>query len=190
MGYRLSKIYTRTGDEGSTGLGVKGRIAKDSLRIHTIGEIDELNSTLGLLIESIPSDSQYRLDLRQVQHDLFDLGGELAMPGHDLLDEKIITDLEALIDTYNDTLAPLENFILPGGSEQSARSHVARSICRRAERSCVTFNQQEEHPHLLAQKYLNRLSDFLFVLARKLIDNKREKEVLWQSRHTSPEISS
>ncbi|MEJ2042614.1 MAG: cob(I)yrinic acid a,c-diamide adenosyltransferase [Reinekea sp.] len=183
MGYRLSKIYTRKGDDGTTGLGINKRIAKDSLRIHLIGEVDELNSCIGLLIESIASDSQHRTNLRQIQHDLFDLGGELAMPGHSLLDEQIITDLEALIDTHNETLPPLENFILPGGSEQSARAHIARSICRRAERTCVTFNLQEENPHLLVQKYLNRLSDYLFVLARKLIDTKREKEILWQSRH-------
>ena len=183
MGNRLTKIYTKTGDDGTTGLGVKERIEKDSLRIHAIGDIDELNSTIGLLIESVPADSAHRAHLRQIQHDLFDLGGELAMPGYALLDEQIISELEALIDDYNATLAPLANFILPGGSEPSARAHLARSICRRAERSCVTFNRNQAQPHMLVQKYLNRLSDYLFVLARKLTDQSRENEILWQSRH-------
>lgn len=185
MGYRLSKIYTKTGDKGTTGLGIKGRIAKDSLRIQTIGDIDELNSFVGHLIESISADEIYRDDLRQIQHDLFDLGSELAMPGHSLLDEKIITELEQKLDRDNEALPPLENFILPGGNEMAARAHLCRSICRRAERTCVSFNQQEseESPHTLAQTYLNRLSDYFFVLGRVLAKLDGCEEILWQSRH-------
>lgn len=183
MGIRLTKIYTRTGDKGETGLGVKGRIAKDSLRIGAIGDIDELNSVIGLLIEFLPSDSELIAQLRQRQHDLFDLGGELSMPGYELLDSKLVEDLETEIDALNKPLPPLENFILPGGSRSSAQAHVARSVSRRAERSVVSFNREEEQPHLLAQTYLNRLSDYFFVLARHLVLKEAGEEILWQSRH-------
>lgn len=183
MGHRLSKIYTKTGDNGTTGLGVNERIAKDSLRIQSIGDIDELNSFMGLLIEAVPKDSPRLSYLKQIQHDLFDLGGELAMPEYTLLDEAIVDQLESEIDTLNADLEPLKNFILPGGNEMAARAHVARSVCRRAERTLVSFNHQESHPHLLAQTYLNRLSDFLFVLSRTLVKDKNDEEVLWQSRH-------
>jgi cob(I)alamin adenosyltransferase len=183
LGHRLSKIYTKTGDNGTTGLGIKDRIAKDSLRIHVIGEIDELNSFVGHLVEVVPNETAYFKDLRQIQHDLFDLGGELAMPGYSLLDEAIIDELEARIDRDNAELEPLKNFILPGGNEMASRAHLCRSICRRAERMCVTFNQQEETPHLLAQKYLNRLSDYLFVLSRALVQLTGDAEILWQTRH-------
>lgn len=184
MGNRLTKIYTRTGDDGTTGLGINERIKKDSLRVHAMGDIDELNSHIGLLIESLSVDSQHIEELRQIQHDLFDLGGELAMPGYSLLDEQIVKDLEALIDQHNEALPPLKNFILPGGNEAAARAHIARSICRRAERTCLTFNRQEAEPHKLAQTYLNRLSDFLFVLARAVVLNNGDQEILWQTRHT------
>lgn len=183
MGYRLSKIYTKTGDVGTTGLGVNERISKSSLRIQAIGDIDELNSYIGLLIESLTAESSRATELRQIQHDLFDLGGELAMPDYTLLDDSIISQLEALIDRDNATLPPLKNFILPGGTEQAARTHVARSICRRAERTVVAFNQQEPNAHVLVQIYLNRLSDYLFVLARCLVRELGAEEVLWQSRH-------
>lgn len=183
MGNRLSKIYTKTGDDGTTGLGVNERIAKDSLRIQAIGDIDELNSVIGLLIESLDKTSAHATALRQIQHDLFDLGGEMAMPEYSLLDEHIIDQIEMMIDENNAQLAPLKNFILPGGNESAARTHIARATCRRAERTLVTFNHQETHPHLLAQRYLNRLSDYLFVLARILVKESGDEEILWQSRH-------
>jgi len=167
LGYRLTKIYTKTGDNGTTGLGINERIAKDSLRIQAIGDIDELNSTLGFFIESVAPTSTHRDELRQIQHDLFDLGGELAMPDYSLLDGAIIDQLEALIDRDNAELPPLTNFILPGGNEAAARCHMAR----------------EDKPHTLAQTYLNRLSDYLFVLARLLVQEQGDAEVLWQSRH-------
>ena len=183
MGYRLTKIYTKTGDNGTTGLGINERIAKDSLRIQAIGDIDELNSTLGFFIESVAPTSTHCDELRQIQHDLFDLGGELAMPDYSLLDGAIIDQLEALIDRDNAELPPLTNFILPGGNEAAARCHMARALCRRVERTVVTFNRAEDKPHTLAQTYLNRLSDYLFVLARLLVQEQGDAEVLWQSRH-------
>lgn len=183
MGHRLSKIYTKTGDQGTTGLGVNQRVAKDSLRIQAIGDVDELNSVIGLLIESLASDSAYKSYLRQIQHDLFDLGGELAMPEYALLDEAIVDQLEVQIDTLNADLKPLKNFILPGGNESAARAHVARSVCRRAERTLVSFNHQESQPHTLVQVYLNRLSDYLFVLSRHIVFSAGDEEILWQSRH-------
>lgn len=187
MGYRLSKIYTKTGDDGTTGLGTTQRIGKDSDRIAAIGDIDELNCCIGLLLEALPAESRHNAYLRQVQHDLFDLGGELAMPEYKLLDELILTQLEEQIDKLNEALAPLRNFILPGGNEMAARAHLARSVCRRGERTLVRFNQAEDHPHLLAQQYLNRLSDFLFVLARTLVHDHQDAEILWQSRHRPSE---
>jgi len=183
LGNRLSKIYTKTGDNGTTGLGLKERIPKDSLRIHAIGDVDELNSNIGFLNEALDSESVHLNTLRQIQHDLFDLGGELAMPGYALLDGAIIDQLEETIDELNKNLPPLKNFILPGGNEPSARAHLARSVCRRVERTLVTFNAQEESPHNLAQIYLNRLSDYLFVLARILIKEANDDEILWSSRH-------
>ncbi|EAR09487.1 cob(I)yrinic acid a,c-diamide adenosyltransferase [Reinekea blandensis] len=183
MGNRLTKIYTRTGDAGTTGLGINERIAKDSLRIHAIGDIDELNSAMALAAETLTEQPDVLADLRQIQHDLFDLGGELAMPGHSLLDEAIVAELEEKIDDRNAELPPLKNFILPGGSDANARLHLARAICRRAERTVITFNQSEDHPHLLAQTYLNRLSDFLFVLSRFVLKLQGGDEVLWQTRH-------
>ena len=187
MGNRLSKIYTKTGDNGTTGLGVNERIAKDSLRIHAIGDTDELNSVIGFCIEALPEHSELATELRQVQHDLFDLGGELAMPGYSLVDDSIVTQLENQIDRHNAQLPPLKNFILPGGNEAASRCHMARSTCRRAERTLVTFNQQESQPHLLVQAYLNRLSDYLFVVSRKLAREDGASEVLWQSRHKREE---
>ena len=190
MGHRLSKIYTKTGDDGTTGLGLKGRIAKDSLRIHAIGDIDELNSHVGVLIESLEPDSEFRAMLSQIQHDLFDLGGELAMPGYELLDETIVDELEKHIDTLNKSLPPLKNFILPGGSESAARCHVVRSVARRVERTIVTFNQNQDKPHKLVQTYLNRLSDLAFVLARTLARANGGQEVLWQTRHKKEDSAS
>ncbi len=183
MGNRLSKIYTKTGDQGTTGLGVKERISKRSLRIQSIGDIDELNSVIGLLIESLTINSEIQIMLRQIQHDLFDLGGELAMPGYELIKEQIIDDLELHIDKLNSDLPPLKNFILPGGNEQAARCHVARAVCRRVERTIVSFNNTESTAHIIAQKYLNGLSDLLFVTSRQLVKQAGNDEVLWQTRN-------
>lgn len=187
MGNRLSKIYTRTGDAGDTGLGMQGRTNKDGLRIAAIGDIDELNCQVGWLMVSLEKDHPDRPMLSQIQHDLFDLGGELAMPGYELLDQQLITDLEEHIDRINDPLPPLKNFILPGGNEAAARCHIARSVCRRVERTMVAFNRSEEQGHTLAQTYLNRLSDLLFVFSRKLARVEGYQEVLWQSRHKREE---
>lgn len=183
MGNRLSKIYTRTGDSGETGLGMQERIGKDSARIAAIGDIDELNSSLGWLMVALGDEHGEYAMLSQIQHDLFDLGGELAMPGYELLDEQLVQDLEQHIDRINEPLPPLKNFILPGGNEAAARCHLVRSICRRAERSLVAFNREEATGHSLAQQYLNRLSDLMFVFARKLARSEGCNEVLWQSRH-------
>ncbi|WP_127555614.1 cob(I)yrinic acid a,c-diamide adenosyltransferase [Saccharospirillum alexandrii] len=183
MGNRLSKIYTRTGDAGDTGLGMEGRVPKDSGRIASMGDIDELNSLVGFLMVCLGDHhSEYPM-LSQIQHDLFDLGGELAMPGYELLDAALISDLEDHIDRINEHLPPLKNFILPGGNEAASRCHLARATCRRAERTLVAFNRQEAEGHVLAQQYLNRLSDLFFVLARQLARADGSQEVLWQSRH-------
>lgn len=183
MANRLSKIYTRTGDGGDTGLGLSMRVGKDSPRIAAIGDIDELNSTLGWLRQALDAEHPDQPRLSQLQHDLFDLGGELAMPGHELLDEVLVSELEADIDRFNADLPPLKNFILPGGNEAAARCHLARSVCRRAERSLVAFNRHEQPGHRLAAHYLNRLSDWLFVFSRRLARADGGAEVLWQSRH-------
>ncbi|WP_108125583.1 cob(I)yrinic acid a,c-diamide adenosyltransferase [Saccharospirillum mangrovi] len=183
MGNRLSKIYTRTGDDGDTGLGLAQRIGKDSLRIAAIGDIDELNANIGFLVQALPAAHNDQPRLSQIQHDLFDLGGELAMPGHELLDAILVEQLETDIDRINANLPPLKDFILPGGSEAAARCHLARTVCRRAERSLVAFNRSEQPGHVLAQQYLNRLSDWLFVFSRQLARADGGAEVLWQSRH-------
>lgn len=183
MGNRLSKIYTRTGDTGDTGLGMEGRIPKDNGRIAAMGDIDELNSLVGFLMVSLGDDHHEYPMLSQIQHDLFDLGGELAMPGYELLDAALIGELERHIDRINEPLPPLKNFILPGGNEAASRCHLARATCRRAERTLVAFNRQETNGHGLAQQYLNRLSDLFFVLARQLARADGANEVLWQSRH-------
>lgn len=179
MSNRLSKIYTRTGDDGSTGLADGKRVDKSSLRIEVIGELDELNSLLGVLEASgIPKDiSGY---LRNIQHRLFDIGGEIAMPGNAVISPNSVERLEELIDTYNEDLPALKEFILPGGSMPASLCHLARSVCRRCERSLVTLGQSEYlNPETL--RYINRLSDMLFVLARSLNHLKGGKEVLWDS---------
>ncbi|MEO6079680.1 MAG: cob(I)yrinic acid a,c-diamide adenosyltransferase [Steroidobacteraceae bacterium] len=178
MGNRLSKIITRTGDDGTTGLGDGSRVPKDSARIEAIGTIDELNSAIGLL-RSLPDlpPPVSKLLLR-VQHDLFDLGGELAVPGYSVLTEIHVTALEDSVEEFNAQLPPLKEFILPGGSETAARCHLARTIARRAERRCWTL-AQAENTRGIALIYLNRLSDLLFVLARTLARHEGREEVLW-----------
>ena len=178
MGHRLSRIITRTGDEGTTGLGDGSRIAKDSARIEAIGTVDELNSAIGVLraLPDLPEEVS-RLLLR-IQHDLFDLGGELAVPGFSALTDGHVNAIEAAVETCNAQLPPLKEFILPGGSEAAARCHLARTIARRAERRCWTL-ARAENSRGIALIYLNRLSDLLFVLARTLAHHEGGKEVLW-----------
>ncbi len=178
MGNRLSKIYTRTGDDGSTGLGDGSRVGKDSARVEAYGTVDEANSCIGLLLAADLPDAVRDLLVR-IQHQLFDLGGELCIPGHAAISDADITALEAQLDHFNADLPALKEFILPGGGEAAARCHVARTVVRRAERATVALARQENiRPQ--AVHYLNRLSDLLFVLARVLARAAGHGEVLWQ----------
>ncbi|NLA68805.1 MAG: cob(I)yrinic acid a,c-diamide adenosyltransferase [Gammaproteobacteria bacterium] len=178
MGNRLSKIYTRTGDDGSTGLGDGSRTGKDAARVEAYGTVDEANSAIGMVLAaSLPDD--VRVLLTAIQHQLFDLGGELCIPGHAAIDDADVERLEQHLDRYNADLPPLKEFILPGGGEASARCHVARTVVRRAERRAVTLARAEEvRPQ--AVRYLNRLSDLLFVLCRVLARADGHGEVIWQ----------
>ena len=178
MGNRLSKIYTRTGDDGTTGLGDGARVAKDDDRVAAYGTTDELNSVLGMLLaETMPEAVRTVLD--DVQHHLFDLGGELCIPGHQAIEERHVDWLERTLDRFNDDLPALKDFILPGGGRAAATCHLARTVCRRAERLVVTLAREEEvAPFCL--RYLNRLSDLLFVIARVLARADGGGEVLWQ----------
>lgn len=178
MGNRLSKIYTKTGDDGTTGLGDGTRVAKDSARVAAYGTVDELNSAIGVVLaQSLPE--SIRVDLTEVQHELFDLGGELCIPGSALVDEADIARLEKRLDAYNDELPPLKDFILPGGGMAAATCHLARTIARRAEREVVTLSHHDA-VRGEAIRYLNRLSDLLFVLARVLARADGHGEVLWK----------
>ena len=180
MGYRLSKIYTRTGDDGTTGLSGGSRVDKDSLRITAIGSIDELNSLLGQVIcEDI--DQQSHNILIEIQHRLFDMGGELSMPGQQLMQQESISWLEQQLDSMNAGLEPLKDFILPGGSRAAAVCHVARSVCRRAERDVVSLSAKEEVSSAITG-YLNRLSDLLFVMARFFNKSSGQADTLWQHK--------
>ena len=178
MGNRLSQIATRTGDAGTTGLGDGARVPKDALRIHALGDVDELNSTLGLLLTE-PMPDGVRADLEAIQHDLFDLGGELCIPGFDNLTEAQVARLDENLARYNGDLPRLAEFILPGGARTSAYAHIARTVCRRAERAVVALGAQETVREVVRQ-YLNRLSDLLFVLARVLNRAAGRGDVLWQ----------
>lgn len=177
MGNRLSKIYTRTGDKGTTGLGDGSRVDKDSLRVEAFGTVDELNSAVGLVLATkLPGAVQDCLT--RTQHELFDLGGELCMPGFTLVPDSYVEGLEKQLDTFNEDLPPLKDFILPGGSEAAARCHLARTIARRAERRVVSLAQSEDvNPASI--RYLNRLSDLLFVISRVLARHDGGSEVLW-----------
>ena len=177
MGNRLSKIYTRTGDDGTTGLGDGSRTQKDSLRVEAYGTVDELNSTIGLLVASL-SDEGLSAVLLDVQHDLFDLGGELCVPGMELIQDRHITRLENELDRLNADLPPLKDFILPGGSLAAAQAHLARTICRRSERRVISLARQEPVNEPVI-RYLNRLSDLLFVIARTVGRASGAGEVLW-----------
>lgn len=177
MGNRLSKIYTRTGDKGTTGLGDGSRVDKDSLRVDTFGTVDELNSLIGLLLCADMA-QDLRSSLTRTQHELFDLGGELCMPGYTLIPESCIDQLENDLDQFNEELPPLKDFILPGGSEAAARCHHARTVCRRAERLLVSL-AKVENINEVSLRYLNRLSDLLFVMARVMARADGGAEVLW-----------
>ena len=178
MGNRLSKIATRTGDNGSTGLGDGSRTGKDSVRVHALGDVDELNSNIGLLLcEAMPD--ALREELISIQHDLFDLGGEICIPGYQMITEVHVARLDDLLAKYNADLPALTEFILPAGSRGAALAHVCRTVCRRAERSIVALGKAEkihEHP----RQYANRLSDLLFVLSRVLNRFAGGSDVLWQ----------
>jgi cob(I)alamin adenosyltransferase len=180
MGHRLSQIATRTGDDGTTGLGDGTRTRKDALRVAAMGDVDELNSTLGVLLtEAMPE--EVRADLLDIQHDLFDLGGELCIPGYTMVQAAQVARLDAKLAHYNAALPRLAEFILPGGSRAAALAHVSRTVCRRAERAVVAL-AAEEPVNAAPRQYLNRLSDLLFVLARTLNRAAGGGDVLWQQR--------
>lgn len=184
MGHRLTKIYTRTGDNGTTGLGDGSRVPKDHARVEAFGTVDELNSVLGLLLcEALGDD--VRTALTRIQHTLFDLGGELCIPGRSVLAEAQVTDLENILDRLNAALAPLKEFILPGGTRAAALCHLARTTCRRAERRVYTLSRSEPVSPV-SLKYLNRLSDLLFVMARAVNQASGTPDVLWQPAQKQP----
>src|SRR5690348_12832990 len=180
MANRLSKITTRTGDSGETGLGDGARVPKDSARIQALGDVDELNSALGLILaEDTPS--AVRGTLVEAQHDLFDLGGELSIPGHAMLKEEQVARLEQALESWNADLPALKEFILPGGSRAAAAAHLARTICRRAERTLVALGRREPVGDA-ARRYLNRLSDLLFVAGRSLNRAAGGGDVQWKHK--------
>lgn len=178
MGNRLSKIYTRTGDKGDTGLGDGSRVDKDHIRVEAFGTVDEVNSIIGMILAyQIPNEITDCLN--KVQHHLFDLGGELCIPGHIALNETYITYLETTLDSFNEDLPMLKEFILPSGGKATSTCHLARTVCRRAERRVVTLVKDETLSPFSIQ-YLNRLSDLLFVIARVLARHENGGEVLWK----------
>ncbi len=181
MGHRLSKIYTRTGDDGTTGLGDGSRVSKDSLRVEAFGTVDELNAAIGIVLTEELS-QPVRECLTRVQHQLFNLGGELCLPDMQLISQANIDELEQRLDVFNADLPPLKDFILPGGSPAAAYCHLARTIARRAERRVISLAGHEP-VNDTAIKYLNRLSDLLFVIARVLARENGGTEILWEHKH-------
>ena len=178
MGNRLSKIYTRTGDDGSTGLGDGTRVPKENLRVEAYGTVDETNSAIGVILGNPGLPQEIRRALTEIQHDLFDLGGELCIPGHIMIKPAHVDRLESVLDGLNEELPPLKEFILPGGGSAAAACHLARAICRRAERRCWSL-ARAQNVSADALKYLNRLSDLLFVMARVLA-RAGDGEVVWR----------
>ncbi len=178
MGHRLSKIYTRTGDKGETGLGDGTRVNKDSIRVEAFGTVDELNSVIGMLLaHELPEN--IRTCFENIQHDLFDLGGEFSIPGYQTIQDSDISRLETILDELNADLPALKEFILPAGGHATSHCHLARTVCRRAERRATTLARDED-VNSAALAYLNRLSDLLFVIARVLARVENGKEVLWR----------
>jgi cob(I)alamin adenosyltransferase len=186
MGNRLSKIVTRTGDDGSTGLADGSRVSKDALRVEAMGSVDELNCAIGVLASGGLPDTSAAACLTEIQHDLFDLGGELAIPGAQVIDEPRLLWLETQIEHFNAGLPPLKEFVLPGGGTAAAACHVARAVCRRAERRCWTLSREEKIDSA-SLRYLNRLSDLLFVLARVFARAQTGSELLWHRQRHRPE---
>lgn len=182
MRYRLTKIYTKTGDKGQTRLGDGSRVSKDNIRIEAYGTVDECNSAIGMVLsQTLPEAVQEALTT--VQHRLFDLGGELSIPGQSIISSNDVVCLEKTIDALNQHLPPLTEFVLPQGGISASFCHLARTICRRAERVLVTLHHQEP-VNMQTLKYLNRLSDYLFVAARALAKHEGKDEVLWKKEHT------
>lgn len=186
MGNRLSKIYTRTGDDGTTGLGDGTRVPKDDARVEAYGTVDEANSAIGIVLAVPGLPITIKHCLTEVQHDLFDLGGELCVPGMTLITPEKVTRLENELDGFNDPLPPLKDFILPGGGPAAAACHLARTICRRAER-CIWTLAATQTVSRDVSNYLNRLSDLLFVLARVLARHENGVEVLWRHDRGRPQ---
>ena len=186
MGHRLSKIYTRTGDDGTTGLGDGSRVPKEDLRVEAYGTVDETNSALGMVLAVPEIPDPVRRCLMQVQHDLFDLGAELCIPGHHVIASTHVLRLEADLDGFNAALPPLKEFILPGGGPAAAACHLARTICRRAERRCWALAREQA---VAAEPliYLNRLSDLLFVAARVLARHENGTEIFWRKSGAADE---
>lgn len=183
MGNRLSKIYTRTGDAGTTGLGDGSRIAKSAARVAAMGDVDEVNCIIGILLTENLADD-IRAKLIDVQHGLFNIGGEISIPGYQIITEAYIEQLEGYIDEYNKDLPPLKDFILPGGNRAAAYCHLARAVCRRAERA-MTRLAETESINEQGSIYLNRLSDLLFVLARVLSRQDGGEEIYWEKDRLS-----
>jgi len=178
MGHRLTRIYTKTGDDGTTGLGDGSRVSKNDWRIEALGAVDELNCTLGrILAAEIPHEA--RQCLERVQHDLFEVGAELSLPGQERIREDHVARLERELDAFNENLPPLKEFILPGGAPVAADAHVARAVCRRAERILVSLGKHEKTGDD-SRRYVNRLSDLLFVLARVLNRAGGRDDVYWR----------
>jgi len=183
VGHRLSKIYTRTGDDGTTGLGDGTRVAKDSLRVEAYGTVDEANSALGVVLAQDGVSAAIRHCLTEVQHDLFELGGELCIPGHAAIEQSFVSRLERELDEFNADLPALKDFILPGGGQAAAACHLARTIVRRAERRVGALHRTEAvRPEVM--RYLNRLSDLLFVVARRLARQETGQEIIWDRQRS------
>jgi len=179
MGHRLSRIYTRTGDDGTTGLGDGTRVRKDHARVEAYGTVDEANSAIGMILAVSGLPPEVARCLTEIQHDLFDLGGELCIPGTKVIKAERIAQIEQVLDAFNDPLPALKDFILPGGGPAAAACHLARTIVRRAERS-VWALAEKESVNVEVPRYLNRLSDLLFVIARVLARHEHGSEVLWR----------